>query len=264
MKVLILSGGYGTRLSEETYLKPKPMVEVGEMPIIWHIMKSYSNYGFNEFILLLGYKGYCIKEFFANYFMHSSDITIDLAQNNIYVHQSNCEPWTITFLDTGLNAMTGARIKKARQYLGRETFMLTYGDGLCDVNINDLYRFHKSHGKMATVTAVKPGGKFGAMDLSEKNYVTCFREKSRGDEAWINGGYFVLEPEIFQYIKDGDSEVWEKTPLEKLSNDNQLVAFRHDGFWRPMDTLRDKNELDELWKSGKAPWKVWDLCSATV
>jgi len=257
MKVLLLAGGFGTRLSEETEIKPKPMVEIGGMPIIWHIMKLYSHYGFNEFVVLLGYKAYYIKEYFANYFLHRSDMTIDLQNNAMSIHHTNVEPWKITLIDTGLKSMTGARIKKAREYVGNETFMLTYGDGVSDVDIAKLLKYHKAGGKLATVTSVRPTGKFGVLDINNLNMVNAFREKAGSDEAWINAGFFALEPEIFDYIDDNDNTAWEKAPLENIANDKQLIAYKHTGFWRPMDTLRDKFELENLWESGKAPWKVW-------
>ncbi|MCX7738951.1 MAG: glucose-1-phosphate cytidylyltransferase [Hydrogenothermaceae bacterium] len=255
MKVVILAGGFGTRLSEETDIKPKPMVEIGGKPIIWHIMKIYSYYGFNEFLICLGYKGYLIKEYFANYFLHMSDITINLRSNKMEIHDIKSEPWIVTLVDTGLNTMTGGRIKRVKDYIGNETFMLTYGDGVGDINIVKLLEFHKSHGKYATLTAVQPSGRFGALDL-EGDFVKNFQEKPRGDGSWVNGGFFVLEPEIFDYI-DGDETIWERDPLEKLAIDGQLVAYKHTGFWKPMDTLRDKRELENLWNSGNAPWKIW-------
>ena len=257
MKVVILAGGLGTRLSEETDLRPKPMVEIGGRPILWHIMKIYSSFGFNDFIICLGYKGYVIKEYFTNYFIHNSDLTISLKDNTIEVHNSKCEPWKVTLLDTGLNTQTGGRIKRVQRYIGNETFMATYGDGVGDINIEELLEFHKKHGKYATVTAVQPSGRFGALNIDDKNLVLNFEEKPKGDKAWINGGFFVLEPEIFNYIK-GDDTMWEREPLENLAKDGQLVAYKHYGFWKPMDTLRDKRELEELWNSGKPPWKVWD------
>lgn len=256
MKVVILAGGFGTRLSEETDLRPKPMVEIGGKPILWHIMKIYSTYGFNDFIICLGYKGYMIKEYFANYFIHNSDITISLKENTIQVHNNYCEPWRVTLVDTGLNTQTGGRIKRVQKYIGNETFMATYGDGVGDINLRDLLDFHRKHGKYATVTAVQPSGRFGALDINDGNLVVSFEEKPKGDKAWINGGFFVLEPEIFDYI-DGDDTIWERESLVKLARDGQLVAFKHYGFWKPMDTLRDKRELEELWNSGNPPWKVW-------
>ena len=256
MKVVILAGGYGTRIGEETQLKPKPMVEVGDKPILWHIMKIYSYYGFNDFIVCLGYKGYMIKEYFTNYFMHQSDVTIDLKNNNVKVHHSKAEPWQITLVDTGLNSMTGGRIKRVGKYIGNETFMLTYGDGVGDVNIPDLLKYHKSHKKLATLTSVQPSGRFGAITIDGKDRVVSFVEKPKGDGSRINGGFFVLEPGVMKYI-DSDTTFWEKEPLEKLAADKELFAYKHPGFWQPMDTLRDKNQLEEMWVSGKAPWKVW-------
>ncbi len=257
MKVVILAGGFGTRLSEETDIKPKPMVEIGGKPILWHIMKIYSYYGFNDFVICLGYKGYVIKEYFANYFLHQSDITIDLKANSMEIHQSKAEPWKITLVDTGLNTMTGGRIKRVQKYIGSEPFMLTYGDGVGNIDIQALLEFHKAHKKYATVTSVQPSGRFGALNLDNDKNVLSFQEKPKGDGAWINGGFFVLEPPVFGYIQS-DETVWEKEPLESLAQDGQLAAHTHTGFWQPMDTLRDKNHLEELWKAGKAPWKVWE------
>ena len=257
MKVVILAGGLGTRLSEETDIKPKPMVEVGGKPILWHIMKIYSHHGFNEFIICLGYKGYVIKEYFANYFLHQSDVTIDLNGNKMEVHNCKAEPWRITLIETGLNTQTGGRIKRIKDYVGNETFMLTYGDGVADVDIAKLLEFHKSHGKTATITAVQPTGRYGVLDLNEKNSVIHFQEKPKGDEVWINGGFFVLEPEAFNYIQ-GDETIWEREPLESILKDGQIVAYKHFGLWKCMDTSRDKGELENLWNSGKAAWKVWD------
>lgn len=256
MKVLLLAGGFGTRLSEETQLKPKPMVEIGGMPILWHIMKLYSHYDFNEFVVLCGYKGYCIKEYFANYFLHNSNVTFNMATNEMEVHSSHVEPWKVTLEDTGLNTMTGGRVKRAQKFVGDDTFMLTYGDGVGDVNIQELLDFHKAHGKMATLTAVRPSGRFGALHLGNSDSIQAFQEKPKGDGAWINGGFFVCEPGIFDYI-DGDETILERAPLERLAAEGQLMAYKHEGFWRPMDTLRDKNELNSLWDSGKALWKVW-------
>lgn len=257
MKVVILAGGLGTRISEETALRPKPMVEIGGMPIIWHIMKLYSYFGFNDFVICCGYKGYYIKEYFANYFLHQADVTIDLSENSISVHKSNAEPWKITLVDTGINTMTGGRIKRIQPFVSEEPFMLTYGDGISDVNIHALVDFHKKSGKYATLTAVQPSGKFGAIDLNKSGEVLSFHEKPKGDSAWINGGFFLLEPQIFDYITEGDNTIWERSPLEKLTRDNQLNAFKHTGFWKPMDTLRDKVELEESWASKEAPWKIW-------
>jgi glucose-1-phosphate cytidylyltransferase len=256
MKVLILAGGFGTRLSEETEIRPKPMVEIGGKPILWHIMKIYSHYGFNDFVILLGYKGYYIKEYFANYYLHQSDVIIDIATGRIEVLNNSSEPWKVTLLDTGINTMTGGRIKRAKTIVGNETFMLTYGDGVGDVNILELLKFHKSHGKAITVTAAQPEGRFGALDIGENNIVKTFKEKPKGDGAWVNAGFFVCEPKVFDYI-EGDNTVFEKEPLQKLAEDGELYAFKHRGFWKPMDTLRDKLELQKLWDSGKAPWKIW-------
>ncbi len=257
MKVLILAGGYGTRISEESDYKPKPMVEIGGKPILWHIMKIYSAYGYNEFVILLGYKGYYIKEYFANYFLHQSDVTIDLKTGEMQIHKNSSEPWKVTLLDTGLDTMTGGRIKRAKKYVGDETFMLTYGDGVGDINIDKLVNFHKKHKGYITVTSVQPDGRFGALDIGENNEVKAFIEKPKGDGGWINAGFFVCEPEIFDYI-DGDETIFEQKPLQNLAKDKVLYTYKHTGFWRPMDTLRDKRELERLWKSGRAPWKVWD------
>ncbi|MFZ3207702.1 MAG: glucose-1-phosphate cytidylyltransferase [Geobacteraceae bacterium] len=257
MKVVILAGGFGTRISEESHLKPKPMIEIGERPILWHIMKIYSHYGFNDFVICLGYKGYCIKEYFAHYFLHESDITFDFRNNSErIIHNHTAEPWMVTLVDTGIETMTGGRVKKTRPYIGDEPFMLTYGDGVSDVNIKELLAYHKRHGKLATVTSTQPGGRFGALDLAAGNQVLGFQEKPKGDGAWINAGFFVFEPQVFDYIAD-DGTVLEKEPLENLADAEELLAYRHDGFWQPMDTLRDKNLLEEMWKSGDAPWKVW-------
>ena len=257
MKVVILAGGFGTRLSEETIIKPKPMINIGEKPILWHIMKTYSHYGFNEFVICLGYKGYMIKEYFANYFLHQSDICLDLKENKLEIIDSKIEPWKITLVNTGLDTMTGGRIKRVEKYLENETFMLTYGDGLANININELVKFHKNHRKYATLTSVQPLGRFGALKIDDKNKVLNFTEKPIGDGSWINGGFFVLEPEIFDYI-NGDETYWEREPLENLAKNGQLAAYEHREFWKPMDTLRDKPELENLWKSGKAEWRVWD------
>lgn len=259
MKVVILAGGMGTRISEESDYKPKPMIEIGGKPILWHIMKIYSHYGFNDFIICCGYKGYVIKEYFANYFLHQADVTIDLKKNDLEIHHSHAEPWKITLIDTGLNTMTGGRIKRIEKYIGNETFLLTYGDGVADIDIPALINFHKSQKKLATVTVVQPSGRFGAIifDTQDNVNVIAFQEKPKGDGAWVNGGFFVLESKIFGYIKDGDNTIWERTPLENLSDDGQLVAYKHFGFWKPMDTLRDKNELEEAWQTGNAKWKTW-------
>lgn len=258
MKAVILAGGLGTRLNEETDLKPKPMVEIGGKPIIWHIMKLYSHYGVNEFVICLGYKGYIIKEYFANYFLHQSDVTIDLRgnQRNMEIHNCKAEAWKITLIDTGLNTMTGGRIKRIATYLDNETFMLTYGDGVANVDIQKLLEFHRNQGKYATVTTVQPSGKFGALELEQDGGVLSFHEKPRGDGAWINGGFFVLEPQIFNYIESDDT-IWEREPLESITKDGQFAAFKHHDFWKCMDTLRDKIELENLWNSNRAPWKVW-------
>lgn len=257
MKVVILAGGLGTRLSEETDLKPKPMVEIGGRPILWHIMKIYSYYGFNDFVILTGYKSHIIKDYFINYYTRYSDITVDMSRNAVKVHQHRNEPWKVTMLYTGQDTMTGGRIKKAQEYIGKERFMLTYGDGVSNVNIKELIEFHKKSKKLATMTAVQPSGRFGALVIDDNDKITSFMEKPKGDESWINGGFFVLEPEVFNYIRNDDSTIFERAPLEKLAKDGQLNAFKHDGFWRPMDTLRDKTELTELWVNNKAPWAVW-------
>ncbi|MDO5555872.1 MAG: glucose-1-phosphate cytidylyltransferase [Clostridia bacterium] len=257
MKVVILAGGLGTRITEESHLKPKPMIGIGERPILWHIMKEYSHYGFNEFIICLGYKSYVIKEYFSDYFLHTSDVTFDLAKNEMTVHDNFSEPWKVTLVDTGLNTMTGGRIKRIQKYIGEEPFMLTYGDGVSNVNINDLLEFHKRHGKIATLTSINVGQQFGVLVIDNNNTIKSFKEKRHTDGSLINGGYMVLQPEIFDYI-DGDSTVFEKEPLEKLASENELMSFRHDGFWKCMDTIRDKNQLEELWDSGNAPWKVWE------
>ncbi|UFH55448.1 glucose-1-phosphate cytidylyltransferase [Spirosoma sp. KNUC1025] len=257
MKVVILAGGLGTRLSEETVVKPKPMVEIGGMPILWHIMKIYSTYGFNEFIICLGYKGYIVKEYFANYFLHQSDVTIDLSTNQIQTHNSYAEPWKITLVDTGKETMTGGRIKRIRHHVGDEPFMLTYGDGVGNVNIRELIAFHRTNQKACTMTAVQPQGRFGSLDVdASNNHIRSFLEKPKGDGAWINAGFFVCEPVVFAYI-DNDATSWERTPLERLATDNQLMAYKHEGYWKPMDTLRDKVELEMAWETGTAEWKIW-------
>jgi glucose-1-phosphate cytidylyltransferase len=257
MKVIILAGGYGTRLSEETDIRPKPMLEIGGKPILWHIMKTYSHYGFHEFIILLGYKGYMIKEYFANYFLHQSNVTIDLVNNRMEVLNNTCEPWKVTLLDTGLETMTGGRILQAKQYIGNEPFMLTYGDGVSDVNINSLVQFHQSHGKIITMTTIQPEGRFGAVATNTDGLIESFTEKPQGDGTWINGGFFVCQPEVFSYITEGNVTIFERTPLENLAKDQQLYSYKHDGFWRCMDTLRDKIILNNLWDNHQAKWKVW-------
>jgi glucose-1-phosphate cytidylyltransferase len=256
MKVVILAGGLGTRLSEETGIKPKPMVEIGGMPILWHIMKIYSAHGFNDFVICLGYKGYVIKEYFANYFLHKSDVTIDLTNNSIQVHDSQAEPWKITLVDTGINSMTGGRIKRIQKHINNEPFLLTYGDGVCNVNVKALIAFHQQQKKYCTVTSVQPQGRFGVLNITENNQVNAFLEKPKGDGSWINGGYFVCQPEIFNYI-DGDDTIWEKGPMERLAGEGQMNAFKHDGFWRPMDTLKDKHDLNTMWDADEALWKIW-------
>ncbi|NJS35665.1 MAG: glucose-1-phosphate cytidylyltransferase [Brachymonas sp.] len=256
MKAVILAGGLGTRISEETHLKPKPMIEIGGKPILWHIMKMYSHHGINEFVICCGFKGYVIKEYFANYFMHMSDVTFDMSNNDMQVHQRHAEPWKVTLVDTGENSLTGGRLKRVADYIANEeAFCFTYGDGVADVNIAELVDFHRHHGKLATVTAVQPPGRYGAL-LTEGTAVKGFQEKPPGDGAWINGGFFVLSPQVLKYI-DGDQSSWEGKPLEEVAQSGQLQAFEHRGFWQPMDTLREKNLLEDLWQSGKAPWKRW-------
>jgi len=258
MKIVILAGGLGTRIAEETETRPKPMVEIGGKPILWHIMKIYSHYGFNEFIICLGYKGYAIKDYFHNFYMHQTDVTIDLGNNMVDYHDSKSEPWKVTLVDTGMITMTGGRIKRIQQYIGNETFMLTYGDGVGDINIAELIAFHKSQKRKSTLTAVQPHGRFGAIEFnSDESAIQSFQEKPKGDGAWINAGFFVLEPDIFDYLS-GDETTWERDPLENLAKENELNAFKHTGFWRPMDTLRDKLELEKLWANGNPPWKVWE------
>ena len=258
MKVVIFAGGLGTRISEETGTRPKPMVEIGGIPILLHIMKIYGSYGFNDFIICLGYKGYMIKEYFMNYFLHNSDLTIDLQNNNVTYHNTNSEKFKVTLVDTGLDTKTAGRLKAVEKYLDGQDFMLTYGDGVCDINLNDLLKFHKSHNKIATVTAIALEARFGGMDLNGNDEVVSFREKAKDENKWINGGFFILKPEVFKYL-DGDMKniMWEDEPLEKLTNDGQLLAFRHAGFWKCMDALRDKIELEELWQTGNAKWKNW-------
>lgn len=256
MKAVILAGGLGTRISEETHLKPKPMIEIGGKPILWHIMKIYSAHGINDFIICCGYKGYIIKEYFANYFLHESDVTFDMQNNKMQVHHHTAEPWRVTLVDTGDKTMTGARLRRVRSYLGDDDFCFTYGDGVGDINIKELIAFHRQHGKLATLTATQPPGRFGVLNL-EGNLITSFQEKPTGDGAWINGGFFVLSPKVIDYIEEGEAVTWEKAPMEHLAQDNQLTAYKHTGFWQPMDTLRDKFLLEELWNVDKAPWKIW-------
>lgn len=256
MKVVILAGGMGTRLSEETEVRPKPLVDIGGRPILWHIMKLYAHYGFCEFIVCLGYKGYLIKEYFANYILHQGDVTVDLVRNTIDYHRSEAEPWRVTLIDTGVATMTGGRLKRIRDYVGAAPFLLTYGDGVADIDIAALVAYHQHHGKLATITAVQPSGRFGALCIGNGDVVERFEEKPRGDNMWINGGFFVLQPEVFDYI-DGDATVWEQEPLERLASARNLVAFKHVGFWQAMDTLRDKRQLNELWAAGTPPWQVW-------
>jgi glucose-1-phosphate cytidylyltransferase len=257
MKAVILAGGLGTRLSEETDIKPKPMIEIGNKPILWHIMKTYSAHGVNDFIICCGYKGYVIKEYFANYFLHMSDVTFSVNDNSMKVHQNNAEPWTVTLVDTGENTLTGGRLKRVHKYIkDEESFCFTYGDGVSDVNITDLIKFHQAHGKQATLTATRPPGRYGALKITNSNIVEKFQEKPEGDGSWINGGYFVLSPEVIKNI-DGDDTTWEQEPLKKLAKDGELMSFKHDGFWQPMDTLYEKTMLNNLWNSGKAPWKKW-------
>lgn len=256
MKVVILAGGMGTRLSEETDIRPKPMIEVGGKPILWHIMKIYSHFGHNDFIICLGYKGYYIKEYFSNYFLHQADLTVDMTTNSIEYHHSKAEPWRVTLIDTGAATLTGGRLKRVREYVGNDTFLMTYGDGVADVNIAGAVEAHRKAKRLATITAVQPSGRFGALAINDADAVTSFREKPRGDGSWINGGFFVLESGVFDRI-DGDATSWEKEPLERLTSEGMLNAYRHDGFWKPMDTLRDRQELEELWRQNKAPWKIW-------
>ena len=256
MKVVILAGGYGTRLSEETDIKPKPMVEIGGKPILWHIMKIYSHYGYNEFIVCLGYKGYVIKEYFSNFFLHHADVTFDLKTNSMEVHNTNAENWKITLVETGKDTMTGGRIKRIQKYVNNSTFMLTYGDGVSNINISKLVEFHKSNKKMCTVTAVQPDSRFGVLDINSNQEVVTFMEKPKGESGWINGGFFVCEPEVFEHIK-GDETFWEREPLEAIAKQKQLAAFKHEGFWKPMDSLKDKNDLNKFWDSNTAEWKIW-------
>jgi glucose-1-phosphate cytidylyltransferase len=255
MKAVILAGGLGTRIIEESHLKPKPMIEIGGKPILWHIMKIYSHYGINDFIICLGYRGYVIKEYFANYFLHMSDVTFDMAQNRMEVHQNSAEPWRVTLLDTGPDTLTGGRLRRVRDHLDEEAFCFTYGDGVADIDIAAELAFHRAHKKLATVTAIQPPGRYGALDI-DAGRVLSFQEKPAGDGAWINGGFFVLEPGVIDYI-DGDQTSWEASPLVQLAGQGELMSYQHRGFWQPMDTLRDKNHLEDLWASGRAPWKVW-------
>ena len=258
MKVVILAGGYGTRISEESYLKPKPMIEIGGKPILWHIMKEYSHYGFNEFVICCGYKQHVIKEWFADYYLHNSDVTFDFADNNrMTVHNNVSEPWKVTLVDTGLDTMTGGRVKRIQKYVSNETFMLTYGDGVSDVNLCDLLSFHKSHGKIATLTAVNVEQRFGIININGSDEITSFREKSISDGSRINAGYMVLEPDIFRYI-EGDTTIFEKDTLAQIADRQELVAYKHDGFWQCMDTKREMEKLEELWSTGRAPWKLWN------
>jgi len=256
MKAVILAGGLGTRISEETHLRPKPMIEIGGRPILWHIMKLYSCFNINEFIVCLGYKGYIVKEYFQNYYLHLSDVTFDLCNNKTTIHNNFCEPWKITLVDTGETSMTGGRLRRVRNYLGDEDFCFTYGDGLADVDIGALVQFHRQHGLLGTMIAVQPPGRFGVMEIEENWRVARFREKPKGDGAWINGGFFVLSPKVIDYITS-DGTIWEKEPLERLAAENQLAVYKHSGFWQCMDTLRDKNKLESLWESQCAPWKAW-------
>jgi len=256
MKAVILAGGLGTRISEETHLRPKPMIEIGGKPILWHVLKIYSHYGINEFVICCGYKGYLIKEYFANYFLHMSDVTFHMRTNSMEVHHKNAEPWEVTVVDTGEQTLTGGRLKRVRDYVGDSSFCFTYGDGVSNVQIDELIKKHKENNILATVTAVQPPGRYGLLDLNEAGSVKGFQEKPQGDGGWINGGFFVLEPEVFDLI-EGDSTTWEQEPLQRLAADGQLQAYQHRGFWQPMDTLRDRVHLEELWASGKAPWKLW-------
>ena len=258
MKIVILAGGFGTRLSEETGTRPKPMVQIGAKPILWHIMKIYSFYGHNDFLILLGYKGQYIKDFFANYFFSQSDVTIDMTTGNTEILNNTSEPWKITLIDTGLNSMTGERIKRAEEHIGNERFMLTYGDGVSDINIKKLEDFHIAHGKTITMTSIQPEGRFGALSIDVDDRVSNFLEKPKGDLGWINAGFFVCEPKVFTYINENSKEVFEEMPLSKLANDGELYTFKHSGFWKPMDSLKDKNDLNDLWQSKSAPWKIWD------
>lgn len=258
MKAVILAGGFGTRISEESAVRPKPMVEIGGKPILWHIMKIYLAYGISDFIICCGYKGHMIKEYFANYFLLRSDVTFDIKMNKMNIHQNNAEPWRVTLVDTGENTMTGGRLKRVRDYIGDETFCLTYGDGVSNINVNELTDFHRKQKVLATLTAVQPAGRFGAFELAQdQSKITKFREKPKGDGAWVNGGFFILEPGVIDYIDD-DMSVWEQEPLARLARDGMLSAYKHFGFWQPMDTLRDKMYLENLWASGNPPWRIWE------
>ena len=259
MQIVILAGGMGTRISEESHLKPKPMIEIGDKPILWHIMKTYSYYGFNDFIICLGYKGYVIKEFFADYYLHMSDVTFDFTKGGVTtIHNNVAEPWKVTLVDTGLDTQTGGRIKKIQRYIGNEAFFLTYGDGVSNININQLLEYHKSKNHMATISAVRPGGRYGVLEINDSNRITNFREKAVEDGGWINAGFMVLEPGVFDYIDDDENEVFEQRPLERLALDEQLDAYKYEGFWKCMDTQRDKFALEDMWNGGNAPWKVWE------
>jgi glucose-1-phosphate cytidylyltransferase len=257
MKVVILAGGYGTRISEETDVKPKPMVAIGGKPILWHIMKIYSQHGFNDFVILLGYKGYYIKEYFANYFLHQSDITINMQTNEMQVHNNTSEPWKVTLVDTGLDTMTGGRIKRAQKYIGDETFLLTYGDGVSDINISETVKFHNQHHQAITVTAIQPEARFGNLDIDNNMQVNKFVEKPKTESGWINGGFFVCNKKVFDYVSEDESCVFEKEPLQKMALDGEMAAYKHYGFWQPMDTLRDNQKLNQMWKENNAPWKIW-------
>jgi glucose-1-phosphate cytidylyltransferase len=256
MKVVILAGGFGTRLSEETSLKPKPMVQIGGKPMLWHIMKIYSAQGFNEFIICLGYKGYVIKEYFANYFLHQSDVTFDIANNEMEIHNTSADPWKVTLVDTGLNTMTGGRVKRVKDYIADQPFMLTYGDGVGDVNLPELVRFHNKKEGLVTVTSVQPSGRFGTLNISDQGQVNAFEEKPKGERGWINGGFFVCDPSVIQYIED-DTTIWERNPMETIANEGKMFAYLHDGYWKCMDTLRDKNELETTWTNKDCPWRLW-------
>jgi glucose-1-phosphate cytidylyltransferase len=258
MKVVIFAGGLGTRISEESYLKPKPMIEIGEKPIIWHIMKFFEAHGFSEFVICLGYKGFIIKQYFMNYYLYNSDVTFNLKTNSFEIHQNNTESFRVTLVETGLNTLTAGRLKRVQQYIGREEFFLTYGDGVADVDLHELLNFHHGHGKVATVTAVQPAGRFGLLGLNDDSRVSTFKEKPLGDGGWINGGFFVLKPEVFSYLpENADLQMWEQDSLENLARNHELVAYKHHGFWKCMDALRDKEDLERLWQSGQAQWKIW-------